>query len=411
MSHPQRLPSHPDHAEEAIPPFELAAVPSDAEDVIPEGEKLPSPGPAVDGVLPLPRVMLGCATFGYGVYADTELVRSTMPVRVVRAALRAGVNAFDTAPHYHPSEIILGHALTALRDEFPRESYSVITKAGKYGAKVSQHDYTPSTVVKSVERSLARLQTNYLDVVYLHDPEFVASAPFPCPAGTHLDALGADAGKYHLVEPYIPLGHGDAAILACLQALRDLQAQGKIRRVGLAGYSLPVLLRLCRMAKAAGQPVDIVQTYAHQTILCASMEGYLPAFTDLGVKIVNAAPLSMGLLTTGGGPDWHPARKMPELFGATREAVQVAKDCGSSIEDVACAFGYRTVLQGGEPVPVVIGCTDLKQLHQTLKVYADVQRGAGDEKRDAAEKEVLALFKAKGVHNLSWQSPAPDAFD
>jgi aryl-alcohol dehydrogenase-like predicted oxidoreductase len=70
-----------------------------------------------------------------------------------------------TAPHYHPSEIILGHALAALRDEFPRESYSIITKCAKYGAMVDHHVYDPEVVKASVERSLRRLQTDYIDVM------------------------------------------------------------------------------------------------------------------------------------------------------------------------------------------------------------------------------------------------------
>jgi hypothetical protein len=92
-------PSHPDSPEEVIAPFDLASVPEEAADAIPEAEHLPpaerNPAVAAD-ILPLPRVVLGCATFGYGVYADEALVKSTMPLRVVRAALRAGVNAFDT---------------------------------------------------------------------------------------------------------------------------------------------------------------------------------------------------------------------------------------------------------------------------------------------------------------------------
>lgn len=70
-----------------------------------------------------------------------------------------------TAPHYHPSEIILGHALAVVRDEFPRESYAIVTKCAKYGARVGDHVYDPAVVRRSVERSLKRLQTEYLDVV------------------------------------------------------------------------------------------------------------------------------------------------------------------------------------------------------------------------------------------------------
>lgn len=89
-------PTHPDQPEEAIPPFP-SPIPENSEDVIPADEVLPpARAPAGTPNPPIPRVVLGCATFGYGVYAAREDVRSSMPVRVVRAALKAGVTAFDT---------------------------------------------------------------------------------------------------------------------------------------------------------------------------------------------------------------------------------------------------------------------------------------------------------------------------
>lgn len=233
----------------------------------------------------------------------------------------------------------------------------------------------------------------------------------------HLDALTTPAA-YHLDTP-TSLGAGDDAVLAALGALRELQAAGKIRRVGLAGYPLPTLLRLSLLVlERTGVPVDVVQSYAHQTVLCSTLgDGFLDALTErAGVRqVVNAAPLSMGILTAGGGPEWHPAKRVPAVYDATRAAVDLAREKGSSIEAVACAFGYRTLRQtGGGIVPVVIGCTDLEQLHVTLRAYADVNGGEVDpeveRRRDDAEREVLALFKERGVHNVSWQSPPPDAY-
>jgi aryl-alcohol dehydrogenase-like predicted oxidoreductase len=52
-----------------------------------------------------------------------------------------------------------------LKNEFPRESYTIITKTGKYGGKVKDHVYDPEVTKKSVERSLKRFNTDYLDVV------------------------------------------------------------------------------------------------------------------------------------------------------------------------------------------------------------------------------------------------------
>lgn len=69
----------------------------------------------------------------------------------------------NLAPWYHPSEIILGNALAAL--DHPRASYHIITKVGKYGPNSSDHTYSPEVVKASVERSLRRLKTDYLDAV------------------------------------------------------------------------------------------------------------------------------------------------------------------------------------------------------------------------------------------------------
>lgn len=47
-----------------------------------------------------PPLILGCSTFGYGIYADDDNVQSSMPLRVVRLALRSGMNAFDTCERF-----------------------------------------------------------------------------------------------------------------------------------------------------------------------------------------------------------------------------------------------------------------------------------------------------------------------
>jgi aryl-alcohol dehydrogenase-like predicted oxidoreductase len=198
-------------------------------------------------------------------------------------------------------------------------------------------------------------------------------------------------------------------VLAALGALRDLQAAGKVRRIGIAGYPLPTLLRLARLAQAAGHPVDVVQSYAHHTLQCSTLPAFLGAFEAAGVRqVVNAAPLAMGILTAGGGPEWHPAKFISAVYGATRRAVADARERGTSIEEVACNFGYRPLVQGnGAAVPCVIGCTDLQQLHATLQAFGRAQRGEAEQKVLDAEAALIAGFKERGVHNVSWQSPAP----
>lgn len=91
---------HPDQPEDVISPY--ASLPDEGElDAVVKEESLPSAARLVrfggdDGRFRLPRVVLGCATFGDGIFAAKDAVRSDMPVRVVRLALRNGITAFDT---------------------------------------------------------------------------------------------------------------------------------------------------------------------------------------------------------------------------------------------------------------------------------------------------------------------------
>jgi Aldo/keto reductase family len=162
---------------------------------------------------------------------------------------RYGIRAFDTAPFYDNSEIVLGTALKALEQEFPRATYQLITKVGRYGP--ADFDYSPDTLSRSVRRSLQRLHTQYLDVVYLHDVEFIARCGVAPPRreGNHLSALGADAGEYGLASEEEQVKNvtgthdgddndgddGDERVLSAISALRTLQANGLIRHVGISG--------------------------------------------------------------------------------------------------------------------------------------------------------------------------------
>jgi len=86
---------------------------------------------------------------------------------------------------------------------------------------------------------LERLHTTYLDAVYLHDVEFVAS---PVPAktsGDHTSALGADAAAYGLAEEDKAKvrGEGDEKVLGAIAELFAMKEEGLIKHVGISGMS------------------------------------------------------------------------------------------------------------------------------------------------------------------------------
>lgn len=170
---------------------------------------------------------------------------------------RYGIRAFDTSPYYDNSEIVLGTALKALENEFPRGTYKLLTKVGRYGPGATDFDYTPTTIRCSVRRSLQRLHTQYLDVVYLHDVEFVVPCVAPRAEGNHASALDAEAVAYGLASEQDVSNDGqgestrstvavrtagdDERILEAISELRALQADGLIRQIGISGASVSCL--------------------------------------------------------------------------------------------------------------------------------------------------------------------------
>ena len=331
----------------------------------------PYPRPPLSSVLP--PLILGTATFNTQYVTDPL----AMPyVGIVRRAVELGITAFDTSPYYGPSELLLGSALSALANpqpptppategpdighalasnplphplQLPRSAYTLITKAGRISG--SEFDYSAPHIRYSVLRSLRRLQTPYLDLVYAHDVEFVSAAE----------------------------------VLCAVRELRRLRDEdGLVRYVGISGYPVDVLCSLAEtVLRETGEPLDAVLSYGHftvqnRTLGAAELLGETPGrppgapgtpLTRLkaaGVDIVlNASMLGMGLLTTGGIPPdplpppsptsfetdggggditvetqprsplakWHPSP--PALRLACKELAALAAEAGERLEAVA----------------------------------------------------------------------------
>ncbi|GAB1520106.1 hypothetical protein RhiTH_003179 [Rhizoctonia solani] len=178
--------------------------------------------------------------WGWNAWSSEEVLDSPEPLRTVRLALRYGIRAFDTSAYYGTSEIVLGSILKAVADEFPRESYKIATKCGRYGIVAEDFDYSRNTIRKSVQRSLERLGTSYLDVVFLHDVEYVCSPVWPAdPTGDPTKILedqalmaawginGGDEGRVH--------GDGDQKIVDAFDELKKMKEEGIICQIGFTG--------------------------------------------------------------------------------------------------------------------------------------------------------------------------------
>ncbi|MFP4106343.1 MAG: aldo/keto reductase [Phycisphaerae bacterium] len=85
--------------------------------------------------------------------------------KILNAVLDAGINVIDTAACYGDSEVKIGKAISSRRNE-----YVLVSKCGhnRENMDLSHEAWSPELITESVEKSLERLQTDRLDVVYLH---------------------------------------------------------------------------------------------------------------------------------------------------------------------------------------------------------------------------------------------------
>jgi aryl-alcohol dehydrogenase-like predicted oxidoreductase len=232
----------------------------------------------------------GASSLG-SVFRDTDDAEG---IRTVHEAIDAGINYIDVAPYYGltKAETVLGKAIR----EIPRGSYYLSTKAGRYGP--DSFDFSGRRIVASVEESLARLHTDYLDILFLHDIEFV--------------------------EPQVIFEEA-------LPALDRLKREGKIRNSGICG--LP--LRLFETFLPHVQ-VDAIISYCHYSLNDTTLLKLLPLIEEKRIGLVNASPLSMGLLGTRGTPDWHPASD--EIKRICRQAAEYCAKQGEDIAKLAVQF-------------------------------------------------------------------------
>lgn len=272
-------------------------------------------------------------------------------VRAVREALDLGINFFDVSPAYGETvaETVLGRALHGVE----RTSYVLATKVGRYG-KVD-FDFSPERVRRSVDESLKRLGSDFVDLMQCHDIEF---------------------------------GDVDEIISETLPALTQLQAQGKVRHIGVTGYPLGVLRRV-----ADAYPVDSVLSYCHLTLADQTLDRSLPYFHDRGVAVINASPLAMGALTTRGAPSWHPAP--PDVLGACSRAAALCASRGSDLAKLALQFS----VSAPGPASTLFGSADPRNVQQNV-------RWVEEPMDDELLTDVLSILRS--VRDVTWPSGRPE---
>jgi aryl-alcohol dehydrogenase-like predicted oxidoreductase len=289
--------------------------------------------------LAVSRVVLGTMTFGSQV--DAELAGS-----MVDAAADAGINAIDTANVYNAgaSEEIVGQSLKGRRGEF--------VLASKVGMPSADADGTAplsrAAIRACLQSSLERLDTDYLDIYYLHQPD--RTTP----------------------------------IEETLEALQDAVAAGMVRHIAVSNFAAWQLAELRGTAIALGFPLPTLSQPLYNLVARRIEEEYVEFSARAGLINVVYNPLGGGLLTGkhqlqtdpvgdgrfgtahGLGQMYRQRYWNEPLFEAVEALRSVAAGSGLSMVELAFRWLLGTPAVGA----VLLGASRQQQLEANLAACA-----------------------------------------
>ncbi len=206
---------------------------------------------------PLGRSDINVSSVGIGCMMFGQMCDQEQTTAIVDSALEAGINFFDTADIYGgphgKSEALLAEALGNRRQQV-----LIGTKFGAGGRGPVEGGGSTGYIKEAVEKSLALLQTDYIDLYQHHFPD----------AGTPVEET--------------------------LRALEDLVKQGKVRHIGCSNYSGDMLASAAKAATGTGY----VTAQNRYSLLYRDLEkDLLPVAQEQGAGILPYFPLESGLLT------------------------------------------------------------------------------------------------------------------
>ena len=293
---------------------------------------------------------LGCMgmSWAYGGSDESECIR------VIHHALDIGVNFFDTAETYGPfkNEELIGRALKGKR----REDVIIATKfAWKFGPNNEQIalDSSPANIKRSVEGSLRRLGTSYIDLYY-----------------------------QHRLDPNTPIED-------TVGAMADLVKQGKVRYIGLSEVGPGTVRRAHKV-----HPLSAVQS-EYSLWTRGVEEKVLPALRELGIGLVAYSPIGRGFLTGKirsindlSESDWrrNNPRFQGDNFQHNFKLTETIEKVASSYRTAAAQVALRWVLGRGNDIVPIPGTRHIDYLDENVQaldlrlpetVWSDLDRQVG----------------------------------
>ncbi|WP_022953494.1 aldo/keto reductase [Leucothrix mucor] len=281
---------------------------------------------------------------------------------VLSHAWDAEINYFDTAPHYGRglSEQRLGQFLS----DKPRTDYVISTKVGRVlspGKPMSEadgfvnplpnnvrYDYSAKGIRENFESSCERLQTDYIDILYVHD------------IGVYTHGEAENARHMH---DFLTTGADE---------LKRLKAEGKIAAFGLGVNETQVCVDIMKQV-----PLDVILIAGRLSLLDRSAEMELTGLCrEMGTSLVLGGIFNSGILATGAKAgatyDYGPA---PEaVLEAVRELEVEASEAGLSIAEAALQFA----MNHPSATSVLLGTGDTGILQLNLDAAQKILAKAAD---------------------------------
>jgi aryl-alcohol dehydrogenase-like predicted oxidoreductase len=260
---------------------------------------------------------------------------------VVKKALDLGINFFDTADIYGDgqSEEYLGVALARV----PRDSYILATKGGseRLGPGTERQNGDPAFIRKSLEGSLKRLKTDYVDLYQLHNP-----------------------------DPAVPLEYTAEAFTRFIE-------QGKIRYAGVSNMDDQELAEWLRLV-----PRTASVQLSYSLLDRSRVEAVFPEGHALRVSLIPWAPLFTGFLSN---PPPLEADKRSGYYGMLpMEFMESALKVSSLVREMAADYWTKPsvialafVVRRAEVATVPVGTTSPIHLQEDLRAM-EVSLTPGD---------------------------------
>ncbi len=253
---------------------------------------------------------------------------------VIHRAIDRGINFIDTADMYTGtmSEQLLGKALAGKRDQVV-----LATKTGmRLGDGPESMGLSRRRIMHSVEESLKRLNTDYIDLYYMHAP-----------------------------DPKTPIDE-------TLRALDDLMSSGKIRYAGFSNFAGWQTAEAMGVCERRGYQAPVVNQDLYNLIERDIEAELIPACEHYGLSIVPFSPLGSGFLTGKyqrgepvpegvrghGNQSWQERRLTDKNFTILEVVEKFAAEHDRSVSDLAIAWllGHKVVCS------VIAGVTKPEQV-------------------------------------------------